>query len=85
MNKHNKGFVPGIWDMSKKSKLSPTLPIPTPVIGAWGVMVGGKLVPTIYGSRAEAWTMARKLGPSAAATYLSITPAASYEESIYVT
>lgn len=85
MNKNMRVFVPGVWDMSLKSVRSKKTPTqqPTVVIGAWGVMVGGRLVPSVFNGRAEAHALAVRLGSGAVATYLSIKPALSYEESLH--
>ena len=84
MNKNARGFVPGVWDMSLKggNKKVPTQQVKV-VIGAWGVMVGDKLAPSVFSSKAEAHALAVRLGPGAVATYLSIKPSTSYEESLY--
>lgn len=83
MNKHARGFVPGVWDMSLKSKFVDTSSKPVAIISAWGVMVGGKLVPSVFNGRAEAHALAVRLGEGAVATYLSIKPALSYEDSLH--
>lgn len=82
MNKHSRGFTPGVWDMTKKFKYGNTS-LPVVVIGAWGVLVDGRLVPSVFNSKAEAHALALRLGEGAIVSYLSIRPALSYEESLY--